>query len=391
MGSINSKGLLLSSNSISKKNKKAFGETLNVGQKGYFAATLAMDSRSTKEPSKKRKKIIGNTQNADDKGYGTIKRFTKKTVSGKDNSRVLKALFKKLNLPESMLYDPKYEAQIEQFKRKNSKTLKKMEAKTPPSPEITAVKCKMSTYEWYSKLDGKKQEKLAQQIQLSDNFYQTLCPPKKSPAFQQERKAEIQKTPPLSPPTSFFKPPPPAPLPLPETGFCETHFVIANKAMSFNQQIEKRKENSNKTPNSSPVISGRNATLAANRNGVKLTPVSERPRIIDVPPTIEEKVKLSLDKSGALAGKYTNRKTRATFFMITVFEFWFQIPSKTCTMPIVWARIASYFTCVYCTAAGTTDVYELSFSYLSISIFTCRTSSSHTSHEFHRPNSGKKR
>ena len=38
------------------------------------------------------------------------------------------------------------------------------------------------------------------------------------------------------------------------------------------------------------------------------------------------------------------------------------------------ARIASDFTCVYCTAAGTffgtTDVYELSFSYLSISIFT---------------------
>ena len=38
------------------------------------------------------------------------------------------------------------------------------------------------------------------------------------------------------------------------------------------------------------------------------------------------------------------------------------------------AHIASDFTCVYCSAAGTilrtTDVYELDFSYLSISIFT---------------------
>ena len=37
------------------------------------------------------------------------------------------------------------------------------------------------------------------------------------------------------------------------------------------------------------------------------------------------------------------------------------------------ARIASDFTCVYCTATGTifgtTDIYELGFSYLSISIF----------------------
>ena len=40
------------------------------------------------------------------------------------------------------------------------------------------------------------------------------------------------------------------------------------------------------------------------------------------------------------------------------------------------AHIASDFTCVYCTAAGTifgtTDVYELGFSYLSISIFIGR-------------------
>ena len=57
-----------------------------------------------------------------------------------------------------------------------------------------------------------------------------------------------------------------------------------------------------------------------------------------------------------------------------MFEFWFQIPSKTCTVPFVRAHIASDFTCVYCAADGTifraTDVYELVFSYLSISIFS---------------------
>ena len=55
-----------------------------------------------------------------------------------------------------------------------------------------------------------------------------------------------------------------------------------------------------------------------------------------------------------------------------MFEFWFQILSKTCTA-LCAAHIASDFTCVYCAAAetlfGTTDVYELDFSYLSVSTF----------------------
>ena len=43
-----------------------------------------------------------------------------------------------------------------------------------------------------------------------------------------------------------------------------------------------------------------------------------------------------------------------------------------CTMPLCTAHIASDFTCVYCadgTIFGTTDLYELGFSYLSLSIF----------------------
>ena len=59
----------------------------------------------------------------------------------------------------------------------------------------------------------------------------------------------------------------------------------------------------------------------------------------------------------------------------TVFEFWFQIPIAGHAHRLLCAaHIASVVTCVYCTAAGTifgtTDVYELGFSYLSISIFS---------------------
>ena len=73
--------------------------------------------------------------------------------------------------------------------------------------------------------------------------------------------------------------------------------------------------------------------------------------------------------------KDTNRKIRTNFF-IDYCVSWFQIPSKTCTAPFA-CHIASDFICVYCTAAGTifgtTDVYELGFPYLSISVFneTC--------------------
>ena len=51
-------------------------------------------------------------------------------------------------------------------------------------------------------------------------------------------------------------------------------------------------------------------------------------------------------------------------------EIWFQIPR---IYILYVASIASDFTCIYNTAVGTvfetTDVYELDFSYLSISIF----------------------
>ena len=59
-----------------------------------------------------------------------------------------------------------------------------------------------------------------------------------------------------------------------------------------------------------------------------------------------------------------------------MFEFWFQIPSKTCAVPFPRGlhRLGLHQSPVYCAAAGTifgtTDVYELGFSYLSISIFT---------------------
>ena len=76
-----------------------------------------------------------------------------------------------------------------------------------------------------------------------------------------------------------------------------------------------------------------------------------------------------------LDSKDTNRKIRTTFSYITVFEFWFQIPFKRHTHCLLHvAHIASEFICVYSAAAGTIfgtkDVYELGFSYLSISIFT---------------------
>ena len=73
-------------------------------------------------------------------------------------------------------------------------------------------------------------------------------------------------------------------------------------------------------------------------------------------------------------GKDTNRKIRTQFFID--YCVWILVPNfnKTCTAPLCAAHIASDFTCVYCAAAGTifgsTDVYELGFSYLSISIFT---------------------
>ena len=57
------------------------------------------------------------------------------------------------------------------------------------------------------------------------------------------------------------------------------------------------------------------------------------------------------------------------FLYITVFEFWFQIPSKTYTAQCLLraAHIALDFTCVDCAAAltifRTTDAYELGFSY----------------------------
>ena len=57
-----------------------------------------------------------------------------------------------------------------------------------------------------------------------------------------------------------------------------------------------------------------------------------------------------------------------------MFEFWFQIPSKTCTPPF--AHIASgpqtspvFPALLLEPFFGTTDVYELCFSYLSISVF----------------------
>ena len=71
--------------------------------------------------------------------------------------------------------------------------------------------------------------------------------------------------------------------------------------------------------------------------------------------------------------KDTNRKIRTTFFIDFCVGIWFQISSKTSTVPFRTAQIASDFTCVYCATAvtifGTTDVYEHGFSYLSISIF----------------------
>ena len=52
-----------------------------------------------------------------------------------------------------------------------------------------------------------------------------------------------------------------------------------------------------------------------------------------------------------------------------MYEFWFQISNKTRKAPLCLANSASDFTCVHCAAAGTifgtTDVYELGFSYLS--------------------------
>ena len=60
-----------------------------------------------------------------------------------------------------------------------------------------------------------------------------------------------------------------------------------------------------------------------------------------------------------------------------MFEFWFQIPKQDMytVQHLLWAaHIAPDFTCVHCTDAGTifgtTDVYELGLTYLSISIFS---------------------
>ena len=61
----------------------------------------------------------------------------------------------------------------------------------------------------------------------------------------------------------------------------------------------------------------------------------------------------------------TNRKIKQNFSYtcITVFEFWFQIPSKTCISFFVHGSHCLRLPCVYCAAAGTifgtTDVYEL--------------------------------
>ena len=61
-----------------------------------------------------------------------------------------------------------------------------------------------------------------------------------------------------------------------------------------------------------------------------------------------------------------------------MFEFWFQIPNlaRHAQRLLCTANIALHFTCVYSAAAGnifgTTDVYELGFSYLSIGIFMAR-------------------
>ena len=127
MGSRNSKEPKVSPISTSKKNNKVIDNIQNVGDKGYLAATIAMDSRNTKESCKKNKNIIENSPNVGDKSQGTKRRFTNTIARRKENSKILKALFKKLGLPESMLNDPKFEAEIEQFKRKNSKILKTTE------------------------------------------------------------------------------------------------------------------------------------------------------------------------------------------------------------------------------------------------------------------------
>ena len=76
---------------------------------------------------------------------------------------------------------------------------------------------------------------------------------------------------------------------------------------------------------------------------------------------------VDLQKTRLLLVDYSkdiNRKIRTTFFIDFVFEFWFQIPSKTCTVPF------SSVNCAACgTFFGTTDIYELGFSYHYISIF----------------------
>ena len=74
--------------------------------------------------------------------------------------------------------------------------------------------------------------------------------------------------------------------------------------------------------------------------------------------------------------KDTNRKIRTTFFID--YCVWILVPNfiaRHAHYLLYAASIALDFACVYCTRTaagtifGTTDVYELGFSYLSISIF----------------------
>ena len=75
------------------------------------------------------------------------------------------------------------------------------------------------------------------------------------------------------------------------------------------------------------------------------------------------------------ANKDTNRKIHKNniFHRLLCLNFGSKFLARHAQHPLCEAHIVSDFTCVYCTAAGTifgtTDVYELGFSYLSISIF----------------------
>ena len=210
-----------------KKKKKKFNKNM-IGAPSDFKHVQGLQGN----------KVIDNTQDVGDEG--------------------LKALFKKLDLPESMMHDPQYEEQIQQFKRQNSKMLKKIETKglndPPPAPPN------------YAKSKAPPPPK-----PLTASGPAPPPPPMSSSKPPPPPVPLGSKPPPPPPPMSSSKapPPPPPPPPCPYAPAVPAEFddalagfdeelagfdtAPAPKNLSLAEQLAQKKLNKSEGPNTSPA------------------------------------------------------------------------------------------------------------------------------------------